>query len=73
MEEVRIQKNDRAVSFRVIEDVGEYIVFDMSLTGPARNRMSYSGGVFQEAWQAVEAILGEISIPEELRKYANRF
>ena len=70
MEELRIQKKDHAVSVRVIEEAGEFIVFDMSMSGPVRNRTIYSGGVFLEAWQAVETILGEISIPEELRKYA---
>lgn len=71
MEEVRIQKKDRAVSFRVIEEEGEYIVFDMSLSNPASNRTHYTGTQFAEAWKAVESILGETEIPEEIIKYAN--
>lgn len=43
MEEVRIQKQDRSVSFRVATDAGEFIVFDMSLSSPTRNRTLYSG------------------------------
>ncbi|MNI30485.1 hypothetical protein D3C73_843330 [compost metagenome] len=70
MEEVRIQKKGRAVSFRAIDEAGEFVVFDLSMTGPVRNRTSYSGHDFQEAWQAVEAIVGDTGIPKELQKYA---
>ncbi|MNC37455.1 hypothetical protein D3C76_557370 [compost metagenome] len=71
MKEVRIQKKDRAVSFRVIEEEGEFIVFDMSLSNPAGSRTNYNGKQFKEAWQAVESILGETEIPDEIIKYAN--
>lgn len=70
MEEVRIQKQDRSVSFRVAVEAGEFIVFDMSLSSPTRNRTTYSGKNFSEAWEAAEKILGESAIPEELKKYA---
>ncbi|WP_019910687.1 hypothetical protein [Paenibacillus sp. HW567] len=71
MEEVRIQKKDRTVSFRVIEEEGEFIVFDMSLSSPTSNRTNYSGNQFQEAWKAVEAILGQTEVPHEFLKYTN--
>ncbi|KWX77658.1 hypothetical protein AMQ84_11710 [Paenibacillus riograndensis] len=71
MEEIRIQKKDRAVSFRVSEEAGEFIVFDMSLSNPASSRTNYSGKQFREAWKAVESILGETAIPDEIIKYAN--
>ncbi|MRN52562.1 hypothetical protein [Paenibacillus monticola] len=70
MEEVRIQNNDRTVSFRVAEAAGEFIVFDMSLTSPTRNRTTYSGTNFQDAWKAVESIIGETAIPNEFKKHA---
>ncbi|OMF31216.1 hypothetical protein [Paenibacillus sp. FSL H8-0259] len=70
MEEVRIQKQDRSVSFRVATDAGEFIVFDMSLSSPTRNRTLFSGKEFSQAWAAAEAVLGEIAVPDELLKFA---
>ncbi|MEK5237601.1 hypothetical protein NST99_18090 [Paenibacillus sp. FSL L8-0470] len=70
MKEIRMQSKDRAVSFRLIEESGEFIVFDMSLFGPARDRTIYSGTSFEAAWKAVEAIVGVTAIPDEFKPYA---
>ncbi|WP_151734383.1 hypothetical protein [Paenibacillus tengchongensis] len=70
MQELRLQKQTRVVSFRIAEEAGEFIVFDMSLSGPVRQRTRYSGPDFKEAWQAVEAILGDTDIPAALQRFA---
>ncbi|WP_150270872.1 hypothetical protein [Paenibacillus tepidiphilus] len=70
MQELRLQKQTRVVSFRVAEEAGEFIVFDMSMSGPVRQRTCYSGTDFSEAWNAVEAILGSTAVPAELQKFA---